>query len=116
MIVGIAAPDRLSERQDEYREAWSIARKARGKAVIEVVGVGFFDYLHDYRGRAHALSSDVGLRCKLCTHGTFRTPIVMSRRPTEEVAVPLTHLESTPPHASRSNHRISRYRIGRAES
>jgi hypothetical protein len=57
MIVGIPAPECFSERQDEYREARSIARKAPRNAVIEVVGVGFFDCLHDQRGRAQTESN-----------------------------------------------------------
>ena len=52
MIAEIPAPECVAQHQDEYREARSVALRAAHNTVLELVGVGFFDFLHDQRGVA----------------------------------------------------------------
>jgi hypothetical protein len=52
MIAEIPAPECVAERRDEYQEARSIVRETPRNTVIELVGVAFFDYIHDQRGHA----------------------------------------------------------------
>lgn len=52
MIAEIPAPECVAQYLDEYREARSVALRAAHNTVVELVGVGFFDFLHDQRGVA----------------------------------------------------------------
>lgn len=54
IIAEIPAPECAngSGHQDEFRQARETIRFISRNSVVEVVGVGFFDYLHDAKGGA----------------------------------------------------------------
>jgi hypothetical protein len=54
MIVEIPAPDcaKGSGHEDDFRRAREVISLTGVGAVLEVTGVGFFDYLHDAKGGA----------------------------------------------------------------
>lgn len=54
MIAEIPAPECAGsgDHEDDYRKARRTVLSVPRNTVIELVGVGFFDFLHDQRGHA----------------------------------------------------------------
>lgn len=52
IIAEIPSPECVQSRGDDYKRARATILDAPPNALIELIGVGFFDFLHDQRGAA----------------------------------------------------------------